>query len=161
MISIYEKFELLKNNNLFLGTPLHEERYCQDGIGKYITYCRESDNSISSIHWHPDIGCFETHGAIRMRWEILGFEGGLLGYPKSDEYTIDFNLMIRSFGWVSDDGEPIPEGENIQISSFENGSITWSPSSNEAIAYFKNTPEILKTRREKLLDKIYSIFPNI
>ncbi|MCZ2340831.1 MAG: hypothetical protein LC104_03435 [Bacteroidales bacterium] len=29
---------------------------------------------VGTIHWHPDVGVFETHGAIRDKWVLMGWE---------------------------------------------------------------------------------------
>src|SRR5690606_25681579 len=41
-----------------------------------------------SIYWHPILGPKAVFGAIRARWASLGWEGGWLGFPTSDEYSI-------------------------------------------------------------------------
>jgi hypothetical protein len=71
-----------------LGTPLHEERTCPDGVGCYRTYER------GSIHHHPDTGTWETHGGIRDCWKRLGGESGFLGYPVTDELNYMGQLLL-------------------------------------------------------------------
>ena len=90
---------------------------------------------ISSIHFHPDHGCHETHGAIRAKWESFGFENGLLGYPKSDEYKSEFNHFLRSIGYVSDDGDVIPKSKVVHYSKFQEGVVVYNPESNTTVAY--------------------------
>jgi len=78
-----------------LGDPLHEERSCKDGVGRFRTYER------GSIHWHPRAGAYETHGAIRDYWAKLGWEQSPLGYPLSDEEALsksDLNSMRSPSG---------------------------------------------------------------
>ncbi len=79
MNDIDTKYEQLGGPASVLGRPLHEERGCPDGIGRYVTYQN------GSIHWHPATGAHETHGAIRAKWSDLGWERSPLGYPLSDE----------------------------------------------------------------------------
>ncbi len=38
-----------------------------------------------SIYWSPDTGAWEVHGSIWVKWNELGRERGILGYPTSDE----------------------------------------------------------------------------
>lgn len=40
------------------------------------------------IYWSPASGAHVTTGGIRSTWAKLGFEGGRMGYPTSDEYAI-------------------------------------------------------------------------
>ena len=60
-----------------------------------------------SIYWHPDTGAHEVHGAIRDKWEELGWERSALGYPTTDE-------------------RPMPDGVG-RFSDFQGGSIHWHP----------------------------------
>src|SRR5437762_3969574 len=78
MSDIDTKYGQLGGRAAVLG-PLHEERTCPDGMGRYVTY------QSGSIHWHPATGAHETHGAIRAKWSDLGWEASPLGYPLSDE----------------------------------------------------------------------------
>jgi hypothetical protein len=41
--------------------------------------------SDGTIMWSPATGAHYTVGSIRQKWAATGFEGGLLGYPVSDE----------------------------------------------------------------------------
>ncbi|MFE7800403.1 endonuclease/exonuclease/phosphatase family protein [Nocardia sp. NPDC057440] len=56
------------------------------------------------IYWSPATGAHEIHGNIYKKWESLGWESGLLGYPTSDEQD---------------------ESGGGRISHFEHGSIRW------------------------------------
>jgi uncharacterized protein with LGFP repeats len=40
-----------------------------------------------SIYWTQATGAWEVHGNIRNKWEALGWETGVLGYPVTDEMT--------------------------------------------------------------------------
>lgn len=130
-----------------LGTPLHEERTCPDGVGRYRTY--ES----GSIHWHPDTGSHFTTGAIREMWRKLGWENGSLGYPTSDEYP----LSEKGARELTTPGGNIPEyrytleGLKIdcgygtdpiysQAQNYQNGLIYWIRSENRCVVLRKNPP---------------------
>ncbi|WP_308126327.1 LGFP repeat-containing protein [Rhodococcoides corynebacterioides] len=39
------------------------------------------------IYYHPTYGAWVVRGGILNHWEFIGFEGGTLGYPASDEYV--------------------------------------------------------------------------
>ncbi|HEX6476210.1 MAG TPA: hypothetical protein VF005_02965, partial [Acidimicrobiales bacterium] len=41
-----------------------------------------------SIYWTPGTGAWSIHGAIRARWDSMGWERSCLGYPVSDEFAI-------------------------------------------------------------------------
>ena len=62
-----------------LGEPLESEQSTPDGKGLF----REYQNGL--IYWDPDTGAHEVHGEIFVKWNELGRETGLLGYPTSDE----------------------------------------------------------------------------
>jgi hypothetical protein len=102
----------------WIGTPLHEERVCPDGMGRYQTFRRDSDGMITSIHFHPSTGAFETHGAIREKWNDYGFEHSFLGYPISDEeeHRVEGNLIGRH-------------------SRFQGGVILWIRDTNTRIVF--------------------------
>lgn len=82
-----------------LGYPVTDELGTPDGIGRYNHF-----SSHGSIYWTPQTGAQAIGGAIRARWEQLGWERSYLGYPTSDEG--DF-----------------PEGG--RASTFQNGGIYW------------------------------------
>ena len=41
------------------------------------------------VLWHPQFGAHEVHSGISDKWNNLGRENGILGYPISDENDID------------------------------------------------------------------------
>ena len=102
-----------------LGAPLHEERTCPDGIGRFRTYER------GSIHSHPDTGTWETHGGIRDFWARLGWENGFLGYPTSDERdysTDDYIVGVMGDPYMED----YPANKILgRCSFFQGGCIVW------------------------------------
>ncbi|MDB6123930.1 MAG: repeat protein [Pedosphaera sp.] len=64
----------------FLGGPTTTEQGAPDGIGRYNHF----QNS-GSIYWTSVYGAWSIHGLIRDRWQALGWEAGILGYPVTDE----------------------------------------------------------------------------
>lgn len=84
-----------------LGYPTTDELPTPDGVGRFNHFSRSG-----SIYWTPQTGAQAVYGAIRQRWEALGWERSYLGYPTSDE--TDF-----------------PEGG--RANEFQNGGIYWWP----------------------------------
>jgi hypothetical protein len=62
------------------GYPITDENTCPDGVGKYNHF-----NKGCSIYWTPTTGAHQVGGSIRVKWEALGWEGGICGYPLTDE----------------------------------------------------------------------------
>lgn len=81
-----------------------DELKTPDGVGRYSVF------QGATIYWTPKTGAHEVHGTIREKCKELGYEGGSLGYPTSDEYSI-------SGGRRND---------------FERGSILWDAKTNTA-----------------------------
>ncbi|MFC1471200.1 LGFP repeat-containing protein [Rhodococcus qingshengii] len=48
------------------------------------------------IYWHPTYGAWMIRGGILNQWEFIGYEGGTLGYPASDEY-VDNGVIKQLF----------------------------------------------------------------
>ena len=84
-----------------LGLPVTHERWTPDGRGRFNHFQR------GSIYWTPFTGSAEVHGAIRARWQRLGWERSALGYPTSGER-----------------GTPDRVG---RFNDFQRGSIYWTP----------------------------------
>ncbi|MGY1849412.1 MULTISPECIES: LGFP repeat-containing protein, partial [unclassified Blastococcus] len=72
-----------------------------------------------SIHWSPSTGAHETYGEIRDRWEELGWEQGVLGYPITGE-----------LGTADGEGR-----YNHFAGGYGGGSIYWSPSTGAHEVY--------------------------
>jgi uncharacterized protein with LGFP repeats len=90
----------------WLGAPVDEgagsaEMTLRDGRG------RARDYQNGSIYWTPELGAFEVHGAIRVKWAQLGGERGVLGYPVTDELGCGPG--------------------NGRYNHFQGGSIYWTP----------------------------------
>src|SRR5438067_9534624 len=92
MSEIDDKYNALGGEQSFLGRPEHEERACPDGIGRYRQF------KLGSIHWHPETGAHETHGAIRNKWAVMRFELSPLGYPISDERAATEPELVELLG---------------------------------------------------------------
>lgn len=89
--------------NSYLGYPTTDEIVNPDGVG------RRQHFEGSTIYWSPAdlLKAYSVGGAIADRWIALGAEGGILGYPVSDE-------------------EELPDGVG-RMNRFENGVIYWHP----------------------------------
>jgi hypothetical protein len=83
-----------------LGMPLTDETGTPDGVGRYNHF------QGGSIYWTPATGAHVVYGAIRARWEFLGWERSFLGYPVSDELKFD---------------------EGGRVSVFQGGEVYWWP----------------------------------
>jgi hypothetical protein len=99
---IWDKYRSLGAERSVLGYPIADQADCVDGHGHYSNFER------GMIYWHPGHpGPFEVHGQIGAKWLEWGAEGGLLGYPLSDE------MMLAD--------------QRGRHSEFEHGSIYWTP----------------------------------
>lgn len=107
MSKIDEKYESLGGETGYLGTPMGAEASCADGQGRFRDYKH------GSIYSHPLSGTHEIHGLIHAKWNALGREKSVLGYPKSDERDIGGGVAGRY---------------NI----FQGGAITWKQGAPEA-----------------------------
>jgi hypothetical protein len=96
--AIYAKW--LSLGGLVWGVPSTDELTTPDGIGRFNHF----NEGTASIYWTPQTGANAVWGAIRAKWESLGWEKSYLGYPASDE--VDF-----------------PEGG--RPNEFQHGGIDW------------------------------------
>ena len=85
-----------------LGGPVTNETPTPDRVGRYNAFANGG-----SIYWSPTTGANEVHGDIRKVWQAVGWEGGPLGYPITDE-TSTPGILGR-------------------YNAFQRGSIYWSP----------------------------------
>ncbi|MGF0313731.1 amidase domain-containing protein [Rhodococcus sp. IEGM1428] len=83
-----------------LGYPITRETSTPNNTGRYNTM----ENG--SIYWSDSTGANEIGGAIRDKWAQLGWEAGALGFPTTDEVSVDRN--------------------NGKFNHFQGGSIYWS-----------------------------------
>ncbi|MGY1726580.1 hypothetical protein ACI79J_06380 [Geodermatophilus sp. SYSU D01062] len=80
---IRDKWFALGAERGFLGYPVSDENRAADGVGAF------SHFQGGSVFSSPATGAHEVHGAIRDRWAAQGWERGPLGYPITDEYTVN------------------------------------------------------------------------
>ena len=99
--AISKKYKELGGEKGFLGASVSEEHWAPDGQGRYRHYKN------GSIYWHPDIGAFEVHGAIKEFWKNAGWEKSFLGYPVTDEMDA-------------------PDGKG-KYGKFQGGTVRWHP----------------------------------
>ncbi|PKV81077.1 LGFP repeat-containing protein [Nocardia fluminea] len=91
----------------YLGYPLTDEIPAANGGLR-----QEFDGA--GIYWHLN-EAYAIGGAIRDKWNIVGAEGGPLGYPSSDE------LSVAKY--------------NGRYNNFENGTVTWSGQTGSLLLY--------------------------
>jgi uncharacterized protein with LGFP repeats len=68
-----------------------------------------------SVYWSPATGAHTVSGAIRSQWSRLGWEGGRLGYPTSDQYGVRGGLA----------------------QNFQHGTITWTQKGNRLTTAYR------------------------
>jgi glucose/arabinose dehydrogenase len=81
------------------GLPTTDEMPTPDGVGRFNHF-----TGGRSIYWTPATNSHAVYGAIRTRWQALGWERSRLRYPTTDEYAV-------------------PNGRR---NDFQGGSITYS-----------------------------------
>lgn len=74
-----------------LGYPTSDVLPLPDGIGQYQWFQQ------GSIYWSPNNGCHVVYGQIREKWQNLGWEKGVLGYPIADRIN---NSQDFQFGTI-------------------------------------------------------------
>jgi peptidoglycan/xylan/chitin deacetylase (PgdA/CDA1 family) len=84
------------------GLPVTDETTTPDGVGRFNHF-----DGGRSIYWTPGTGAHTVYGAIRAKWQGLGWERSTLGYPATDE------------------GDGLA---GARYNHFQAGSIYWSPS---------------------------------
>jgi uncharacterized protein with LGFP repeats len=100
------KWSQLGGTGGLLAYPVCDETGCGPGEGRFNHF------EGGSIYWRADIGAHEVHGAIRDLWAKLGWQDGRLGYPMSDERG----------------------AADKRASTFQHGTITWTPSGGAVMA---------------------------
>ena len=100
--AIRDKYIRLGGPAGFLGYPITDETATPDGKGRFNRF------QSGVIYWHPAIGAFEVHGAIRDKWAALGWETSFLGYPVSDEHDSgggrQSDFQFGSIFWTAGSG---------------------------------------------------------
>jgi hypothetical protein len=112
--SIRHKWASLGWERSLLGYPTTDETPTPDSRGRFNHF------EHGSIYWHPYLGAFEVHGAIRQKWADLGWERSLLGYPISDEIPLPDGMRFTNFEggyiyWYSSIGAVVVERKNVYI----------------------------------------------
>ena len=105
--AIGEKWAQLGGEGGFLGAPVTDETGTPDGVGRYNHF------QGGSIYWTPQTGAHEVHGAIRDRWQSMGWETSRLRYPTSDERGMSGG----------------------RYSQFQEGRIDWTPEGGTEVHY--------------------------
>ncbi|QRN98822.1 hypothetical protein JRI60_07270 [Archangium violaceum] len=125
-----------------MGASTSDEGMAEDW-GRYRHY------EGGSIYWHPDTGAHVVRSQIRPKWEELGWERGVLGYPLSDtEQTADGSWENRfQYGTISwhpvggyrvvvvNDGTVVREQGQNAIWVYQGGGRFWVPNPQEWAAY--------------------------
>ena len=79
-----------------LGFPVTDE-VAGPGDGRFSEF---SNNA--TIDFLPKAGTHAVTGPIRLRWLAIGREGGVCGYPTSDEFAVDGGRRIAfQFGTIT------------------------------------------------------------
>jgi uncharacterized protein with LGFP repeats len=92
-----------------LGYPMTDELGAPDGHGRYNHFER------GSVYWTPETGAHEVHGAIRDKWESMGWERSRLRYPVSDEKSTS--------------------GGHERYNEFQGGAIFWTPEAGATVRW--------------------------
>jgi hypothetical protein len=95
-----------------LGAPTGAETATPDGVGRVRHFAN------GSIYFHPATGANAVYGLIRKRWNELGAQFGVLGYPMTDE--------IDTFD------------RGGKVGKFQGGQLIWRPATN-AVSEVRST----------------------
>lgn len=91
---ILDKYKQLGGPSGFLGSPTSNELTNPNNTGKRTSFANDS-----SIYWSSSTDAHQIGGLIGKRWGELGYEGGSLGYPVTDETgTPDGKGRYNQFG---------------------------------------------------------------
>jgi uncharacterized protein with LGFP repeats len=72
------------------GYPVTDESGTPDGRGRFNHFTKGG-----SIYWTPESGAHVVYGAIRAKWESIGWERSNLGYPTSDEFDVSGGRRVN------------------------------------------------------------------
>ncbi|MFJ3900500.1 FG-GAP-like repeat-containing protein [Streptomyces sp. NPDC090025] len=98
---VLAKFKALGGTAAF-GRPTSGLTAVADG-GRYVNFARPGTTTTDrTISWSKFTGTWAVQGGIYTKWNSLGREGGLLGYPTSDERPT--NVLGGSFSTFSRGG---------------------------------------------------------
>ena len=99
--AILTRYNQLGGAGGFLGSCVTSELTTPDTIGRYNHFQN------GSIYWTQNTGAWEVWGNIRIKWEQLGWERSILGYPITGENTTPDTIG--------------------RYNHFQGGSIYWTP----------------------------------
>jgi uncharacterized protein with LGFP repeats len=95
----------------WIGYPTTDETGCPDGVGRFNHF------EHGSIYWTPETGAHEVHGAIRDKWQELGWERSKLRYPTSDEHDISggraSNFQGGEIQWTQTGGPVVRKSQRL------------------------------------------------
>jgi uncharacterized protein with LGFP repeats len=137
---IRAKLDQLGGINAAVGQAITYETACPDTVGRFNHF-----SNGGSIYWTPSTGAHEVRGSIRSKWEQLGWEAGICGYPTTDETATPngvgrynhFNKNNASIYWTAATGAWSVQGEikNKWASmGWENSSLGFPTSDEYAVA---------------------------
>lgn len=89
--AIRDKYNELGGPNSFLLYPTSNELTNPDGVGKRSTFQN------GPIYWSPAGGAHPVVNHFFAAWQRNGWEGGVLGYPTSDEIVNPDNIGRRQY----------------------------------------------------------------
>ncbi|QBS45569.1 hypothetical protein DMB37_04825 [Nocardia sp. CS682] len=89
--AIRDKYNELGGPNSFLLFPTSNELTNPDGVGKRSTFQN------GPIYWSPAGGAHPVANHFFAAWQRNGWEGGVLGYPTSDELVNPDNIGRRQY----------------------------------------------------------------
>ncbi len=89
--AIRDKYNALGGPNSFLLFPTSNELTNPDGVGKRSTFQN------GPIYWSPWGGAHPVVNHFFAAWQRNGWEGGVLGYPTSDEYVNPDGIGRRQY----------------------------------------------------------------
>ncbi|SED28345.1 LGFP repeat-containing protein [Streptomyces sp. 2112.3] len=98
--AILDKYIAMDDVSSPLKCPVTDEMTTPDGRGRYTHFQN------GSIYWSAATGAHPVWGAVRDKWQAMGWETSALGYPKSDELK-------------NADGKGVRQ-------EFEGGTVYWS-----------------------------------
>ena len=119
--AIWQHYQAIGGPVSPLGYPLDDETGTPDRIGRFNQFAKLNSAAqiigYGSIYWTPQLGAWSVHGAIQRKWQSLGWEAGILGYPVTDEEgTPDGIGRFNHFSKLNGAGQIV-----------NNGSIYWTP----------------------------------
>ena len=109
MTDIQQALAQFRRTHSFIGKSTISETPCDDGVGRFQDY-----EGGASIYSHPKHGTHLIYGAIRKKWNALGREKSIHGYPITSELDA-----------ASGRG---------RFNNFTNGTIIWRKGTGEAFS---------------------------